>query len=246
MKTVRIFKKLLVLVVLIPLVSFESPLSKEGECKDVLYSYFDFLKSMNKNREGKVYYAEYTTWNEFNESSAYPKVKTVTKVFSSLNRIMLDDDYMKIYGDSLDVFVVLPKLKRIYLNNSDPSMFRENTSYEDLINVEEVLLKTTNDIVCSENDGIKEFTILPGKKFKDKTKLKKQNITYSEKENRILKIDNSYTKLHKIKRQVIEYNILEFDSKRKMKSPKSYLYNGNSLKKEFKSFEIIDNRNTPE
>lgn len=245
-KTDNIIKKVVLLVLAITLLAFKLPFNTGEECKNVLYTYFAFLKEKNKNRTGKTYYSEYTTWNKFNKNEEFPDVKTTTKVFSSFGKMMLENDNIKIYADTTIVFVVLPQLKQIYLDYPDPRMFIKNETYNDLIKVEEVLLKSTNEIVCSDSNGMTEFTIIPSNSFKGKTHLKKQHIIYNNKENRIFKIDNSYTELHKLKRQIVQYDVLEFNSKRSMKSPKYYVFNGNTLKPKFSKFEIIDNRNTSE
>jgi len=86
------------------------------------------------------------------------------------------------------------------------------------------------------------ITVEPNVEFAKRANLVLQKITYDTKEHRVLKVENLYDGKSKIKRQVITYYVLDFDSAKKINPPIAELFKGNSLKPLYRDFEIIDNR----
>lgn len=223
--------------------SYKAPLkSVSNDCQISLVEYLEHMTEKSTNREGKTYYVEYTTLNKFAEKTGLQQTETKTRILSSENGIMMLDDNMKMYGDKKQIFVVLPKLKRIYLNNSDPVIFENNNSYQELIKIQKALLESAEKVSCSNESGMIIFKVTPGDQFVKSFKLKEQVVYYNEKQSRVFKVENKYEPGSKILKQSVQYDIMEFNSNRSLPNPMDKIFINGKIKSEFASFEIIDNR----
>ena len=95
---------------------------------------------------------------------------------------------------------------------------------------------------CNDTESKTVIKVVPSKDFSLKTMLVSQIITYDNKQNRIVKVNNVYNQKSKIRNQSITYEILDFKSSKKIISPITALFKGKELKTAYKGFEIIDNR----
>ncbi|WAC02741.1 hypothetical protein N7U66_03455 [Lacinutrix neustonica] len=112
-------------------------------CKNKILEYLDGMEKVSTPKSSQVYHMRYTTKTEFFESYNIPTTTTYTDMLMSEKQIVMDDENMKVYGNDKNMFVVLPKVGKIYWNNSDPRLFTENNSYNKFLEIERLLLKSS-------------------------------------------------------------------------------------------------------
>lgn len=209
----------------------------------MLMGYVDRMESMGAPKKGKVYHLKYQMTTIFNEKNGTHSEVADVEVFTSHDKIAVYDKKMNVFGDDENIFVILPDVKKIYWNNSDPKIFDEVATYGKFLDIQRALLNSASNITCSEKEGgLMSITIAPSSDFTKRTGLKHQKITYSLKEDRIIKVENEFKSYSRIKNQIMTYQKLDFDSSEKIVSPIEALFNGNKLKSVYNGFEIIDNR----
>ena len=213
------------------------------KCKSTILGYLEAMEKVATPSSDQVYYMNYKTETVFYESYNIPVTSTKTDMMMGDKKIVMEDENMKIYGDEKNVFVVLPKVRKIYWNNSDPRLFAANNSYKKFLDIERSLLESAEVISCSsvqnQNDRI---TIIPAKAFTEETGLVRQILEYDKTQKRVIRVENSFNKKSKIKKQIVYYSVLDYNSKKNIKEPLTYIFDGTNLKSSFKDFEIIDNR----
>lgn len=214
----------------------------DNGCKDLIVNYLNSMQKVLSPKKNQVYYMKYSTNTVFFEERKIPASLTNTEMLISESKIMMDDASMRIYGDDKEMFVVLPKVGMIYWNDSDPRLFSDNNAQKKFLDIERELLKFSNSITCDTKGNIQRIAITPNKDFEQKTGLKIQVLEYDIKSKRVIKVENRFNKKSKIKKQVVQYHIIEYNSTKKVKEPLSYIFNGTELKAAYKNFEIIDNR----
>ncbi len=215
----------------------ESP----NKCVEYITSYLDAMEGVLTPKANQVYHLKYTTTVTFHDTNT-PVVKTDTEILISDKKVMLDDHNMKIYGNEETMFIVLPEVKKIYWNNSDPKLFAENSAQKKFLDVERSLLKTAVNISCRQQDKLEVISIIPSMAFKKKSGLVKQNIKYDNDLERIISVENLYNNNSVMKRQIVNYTIVNYKSSKKIQKPSEYIFSKASLKPKFKRFNIIDNR----
>ncbi len=211
-------------------------------CKSQIISYLDGMEEIISPKKDQVYYIKYSTNTVFFEEYKVPTSSTTTEMLISGNKIMMDDENMKIYGNEEEMFVVLPKVNTIYWNDSDPRLFSENNSQKKFLDIERSLLESSNSITCYTIENTQKITIFPNKDFEKKTGLLKQVLVYDLKSKRVISVENRFNKKSKIKKQVVHYHAIEYNSDTKIKEPLKYIFNGTELKPAYRNFEIINNR----
>jgi len=238
------FRKYILILTFLPLVLWgrECPYAN-GDCRKLLLDYLERMEGVGGPLEGKVYHLRYRMETEFTPNTGMDVQINNTEVLTSKERIMVHDQKMSVFGDRENIFVVLPQQKRIYWNRSDPRIFKEMDAHAQLLEVQRSLLNSAKAMECSlaDEDQI-IITVEPNLEFAKRANLVLQKITYDTKEHRVLKVENLYDGKSKIKRQVITYYVLDFDSAKKINPPIAELFKGNSLKPLYRDFEIIDNR----
>ncbi len=225
-----------------PVYSISNTVTPFDECKNKILSYLEKMEKMNKPESGKVYYVRYRMHTEFSKELQISSSETVTEVMTSKNMLMMKDQNMKVFGDEENVFVVIPKIKKIYWNKSDPRIFNDANTYKKFLDIQRSLLNSAVEISCVKQNDITIITVKPSAEFSKRTKLLQQKITYNNKSERIISVDNSYNRYNKIKNQTIVYEALDFNSSKKIASPITALFRAKELKPAYKGFEIIDNR----
>ncbi|MDO6761760.1 hypothetical protein Q4566_16245 [Tamlana sp. 2_MG-2023] len=194
-------------------------------------------------KSDQVYHLRYTTKTEFFEKYNIPKTTTKTDMLLSENKIVMDDEHMKLYGDDKNMFVVLPKVSKIYWNNSDPRLFSDSNSYKKFLDIERSLLKSSENISCSSlQKGKDRIVIIPGKEFVKATGLIKQTLVYDHLQKRVTSVENRFNAKSKVKKQLVNYDVLNYNSSKKIKEPLTYIFKGTDLMSTYEGFEIIDNR----
>lgn len=225
------------------LVSFSKPVSNiTTECKYIVEGYLNQLTSMEKERGEKAYYTEYITTTEFSSASGMNTTKASTKILSSYEGLMLIDDNMQLYGNCEHMFVILPKQRKIYLNDADPLLYQQNNSYEKQLQIQKVLINSAAGINCVDDESQINVKIIPGEAFTDSFHLIEQQLVYDQELNRIIEVKNSYDEKSGMQMQKVSYKVIDYNSSLNLPDPVSMIFLGNELKKEFQSYQIIDNR----
>ncbi|MBR9855902.1 MAG: hypothetical protein GYB37_15230 [Algicola sp.] len=201
------------------------------------------MESLSSLKKDKVYHLKYSMESTFNGNSGVKSEVTEVEVFSSLGKMAIYDQRMNVFGDEENIFVVLPDIKKIYWNNSDPKIFNETDTYKKFLEIQLALLSSAKDISCSESEnGLIMITIIPDSNFTKQTGLQIQQVTYSLKQDRIMQVENKYNGTRGIINQKMIYKKMDFDSPHNIISPIRALFKNNELKPIYKGFEIIDNR----
>ncbi|MBP2832842.1 hypothetical protein J8281_11655 [Aquimarina sp. U1-2] len=216
--------------------------NEKNNCKNDILAYLDSMERMLSPKENQVYYMKYSTKTDFHDSQNIPSSATTSEMLLSENKILLDDENMKIFGDNTDVFVVLPKIGKIYWNNSDPRLFLESNSQKKFLEIERTLLSTAIQINCSTKKETQYISIVPSEGFKTKSGLKRQVLKYNLASKQIISVENLFTDKSKIKKQVVLYEVIDYKSNKRVKKPLEYIFDRTALKVAYKNFEIIDNR----
>jgi len=212
------------------------------ECRAVIETYLNDMEKVATPKAGQVYHMRYSTQTVFFENYNIPKTNTQTDMMISHQKIAMNDESMKVYGDEKDMFVVLPKVQKIYWNNSDPKVFAQTNSYQKFLEVERNLLKSARNVSCSSDGNITRIVIVPGQDFEKNMGLIKQLIDFDTTQKRVVRVENRFNKKSKIKTQVVSYDILDYKSKKNIKEPSSYIFKGANLIPAYRNFEIVDNR----
>ncbi len=213
-----------------------------NDCKNDILGYFDTMEKVLSPKGNKVYYMKYNTSTDFQESQNTPSSSSYTEMLIAENKILLDDENMKVFGDDKDVFVVLPKVGKIYWNNSDPRLFAESNSQKKFLEIERALLASAVQINCVVKNGLQHITIIPNDEFEKKSGLKRQLLEYDLNSKRVVRVENLFNTNSRIKKQVVIYEIIDYKSTKKIKQPLEYIFRGTELNVAYKNFEIIDNR----
>ena len=225
------------------LVSFSMPVSDVSlECKQIVETYLNQLTSREEERGEKAYYAEYTTTTEFSAASGNNTTEANTKVLSSYEGLMLIDENMELYANCEYIFVILPKQKRIYLNDADPQLYQKNNSYDKQLQIQKVLMDSALQVNCDEDESEIDVEVTPGEEFSNSFHLIKQHLIYDQKLDRVVEVINSYDEKSGIQMQKVLYKVIDYNSSLELPDPVSKLFSGNRLKSEFQSYQIIDNR----
>ncbi|GAA4272078.1 hypothetical protein GCM10022258_13720 [Aquimarina gracilis] len=211
-------------------------------CKGKIISYLDDMEKILSPKNNQVYYMKYSTNTVFFEEYKVPTSSTTTEMLISGDKVMMNDENMKIYGNQEEMFVVLPKANIIYWNDSDPRLFSDNNSQKKFLDIERSLLKSSSSITCDTKENQQEIIIFPNKDFEKKTGLLKQVLVYDLESKRVISVENRFNKKSKIKKQVVYYEVVDYNSNNKIKEPLNYVFNGTELKPAYKNFEIINNR----
>lgn len=236
------FKKIITLVAICLVQLGNAQSEPVANCKEKILQYLDSMEKVLTPTSDQVYHMRYTTKTEFFETYKIPMTTTKTNMLLSQKKIVMDDENMKIYGDDKNMFVVLPKVNKIYWNNSDPRLFTDNNSYKKFLEIERSLLKSASNLSCSSAKGIDRIVIIPGKEFEKGTGLIKQILQYDQAQKRVISVENRFNTKSKVKKQLVNYEVLNYNSTKKIKEPLEYIFNGTNLMAAYKGFEIIDNR----
>ncbi|MBG6130612.1 hypothetical protein IWQ47_002088 [Aquimarina sp. EL_43] len=213
-----------------------------NKCRDRILEYLDGMQEVISPKKGQVYYMKYSTNTTFFKKHNLPVSSTKSEMLISEYKIFMDDENMKIYGDDKEMFVVLPKIGKIYWNDSDPRLFTDNNAQQKFLEIERTLLKSIGTIDCVTNGNKQKITIVPNKDFEKKSGLIRQVLEYDVNQKRVTKVENRFNEKSKIKKQMVHYEIIDYKSSKKIKKPLEYIFNGTELKGVYKNFEIIDNR----
>jgi hypothetical protein len=213
-----------------------------SKCRDKILEYLDGMEEVISPKKNQVYYMRYSTNTTFFKKYNLPVSSTKSEMIISEYKIFMDDENMKIYGDDTEMFVVLPKVNKIYWNDSDPRLFTDNNAQSKFLEIERMLLKSINTINCVANGSKQNITIIPNKDFEKKSGLILQVLEYDINQKRITKVENRFNEKSKIKKQIVNYEAIDYKSSKKIKKPLEYIFNGTELKGAYKNFEIIDNR----
>ncbi len=218
----------------------EKPSSED--CKKIVLRYLQRMETVDAPEEGEVYHLKYRTKTQFPKELGISSTETSTEIFSGKNQLALYDQKMLVFGDDDHILVVIPEHQKIYWNSSDPKIFDDVSAYKKSLKIQRALFDSAIEVSCEDKNGLMSIKVRPGHDFALKTKLVEQQITYSTREDRVVKVDNLYGKSSKIKKQSIAYEILDFNSPRKITAPITALFKDNELRPEYKGFQIIDNR----
>ena len=213
-----------------------------SKCVDKILKYLDGIQEVISPKKDEVYYMKYTTNTTFFKKYNLPASDTSSEMLISKYKVLMDDKNMKIYGDDKQMFVVIPKVGKIYWNDSDPRLFTDNNAQTKFLEIERTLLKSLKTIDCITNGSIQKITIIPNKDFEKKSGLIQQVLEYDIKLDRVTRVENKFNEKSKIKKQIVNYEIIDFKSSKKMKEPLEYIFKGTELRAAYKNFEIIDNR----
>tara|TARA_R110000765_G_scaffold421845_1_gene528375 strand:- start:555 stop:1292 length:738 start_codon:yes stop_codon:yes gene_type:complete len=217
------------------------PKSYDG-CSELILEYLARMESLAVPKVNKVYYIKYKIKTEFSKVLNTPNSETTTEVLTSKEKIMVIDKNMEVFGDDKNVFVVIPRNQKIFWNESDPIIYDNTNSYKRFVEIQKVVLESASNIKCSSDNGITVITVTPGKEFSSKSNVILQTITYDNKLKKVLKVSSIYNDKSRIKKQTMVYEVLDFDSSKKIVAPITALFKDNQLKDKYKGFEIIDNR----
>lgn len=237
------FRKTIVLITICWIQFGFSQKQVSKNCKSQILAYLETMEKVITPASSAVYHMNYTTETVFFDAYNIPVTSTKTDMLMSNKKIAMDDENMKVYGDEKNVFVVLPKVKKIYWNNSDPKLFTENNSYKNFLDIERSLLESAEQISCSSlNNTLDRIVIIPSTAFVKATGLMKQVLEYDKIQKRVVRVENQFNNKSKVKKQIVKYEILDYESNKKIKEPLAYIFSGSNLKPSYKNFEIIDNR----
>jgi len=210
-----------------------------NKCENILLEYLNSMEVVKSPTKNQVYHIHYTTNTIFFQGKGLPNVSTETDILIGENKIVIEDNNMKVYGDDKHMFVVLPKAKTIYWNKSDVTVYEQSNSHQKFLDVERVLLKTSKDIKCLSNNNV---SVIPSDEFKKNIGLIEQNIKLDLNKKRVSSVENIYNSKSKIKRQVVDYAVVNYNSSKKIKKSTDYIFNGTSLLSVYEGYEIVDNR----
>lgn len=211
-------------------------------CQTKILTYLDGMEKIATPQKEQVYYMKFTTKVAFHDSRNFPDTSTQTEVLTSQKKIAMVDPNMQVYGDDKEMFVILPKVRKIYWNASDPRLFAENNTYKKFLDIERAVLKTAKNVHCTEKEKVDHIVIIPGKEIENKTGLIKQILTYDRKTKTVTTVENSFNTNNKIKTQVVHYQVIDYKSTKNIKEALKYVFTGTQVKPAFKDFKIIDNR----
>lgn len=225
------------------MVSFEVPVNKiSNDCKRIVEIYLDQLTLKEEERGEKAYYVEYTTTTQFSTSSGMKPTTAFTRILASNQGLMMIDENMELYGDCDNLFVVLPKLKRIFLNDADPLLYQKNNSYADQLKIQNILMDSAMEVQCQEEESEVQIKITPGKSFSNSFHLIEQRLIYNQESQSVVQVSNSYNSQSDISSQIINYQTIDYNSSREIPDPVSVLFSNSRLKAKYASFQIVDNR----
>lgn len=238
-------RQILYTLLLLSIIYYDSLFcQKSDECKRKLIEYVDFMESKFKDKNNKdTYHVKYSVKTHFSPELRMKPSDNITEVISAKNRLIVISDKLELYADSKNIFVVIPSNKKVYWNSYDPEVFSKMDNYKRILDVQKVLWNSAKSIDCTMN-GTNEFIMVvkPSEKFSKSIKLNKQVILFDRKKNVVKNVTNMFQIDNRIRKQKVEYLILNYTSNKKIQSSKSYIFEGGKLKNQYKGYSIIDNR----
>jgi len=239
---VKSVKPINILVLFFFFVNLQMVVAQNEKCITTIVDYIDAMTAIAKPNSNATYHLKYTTIVKYHKELQIPDVNTTSEIMVSHQKQVIEDPNMKVYADAENVFVVIPRNKLIYWNNSDPKIFEANNAHLQFLELEKGLLKSSK-VTCASKEGKLHITLIPESKVTNQLSLIRQQIVYNNNLKRIEKVTNYFNKKSKINVQTTHYEILDYNSKRKIKkSSKQYVFSSGKLRPIFSGYKLIDNR----
>ena len=223
---------------LISVFSFYSQTTKI-DCKAILMEYMKVLESLSTPKNGQVAYLKFTTEvGQKNDKT----VKSTSEVISSNQKVVVKGNNMQTYADTKNVFVVVPRVKSIYWNDSSKEIFKKSKLPGNYFNLERQLINSAESITCNSLGSTITIRIVTNAEFRKKTKIKNQKVVYDTQKKQVISVKNNFMDSAKYKYQLITYSDMDFNSKMNIREAYKYIFKGSQLLSDFKNYQIIDNR----
>jgi len=224
------------------LVAFNSSTAQNEKCISKVINYIDEMAAITQPKNGVVYHMKHSITTKFHKDQNIPDASTTSETILTYQKRIVEDVNMKVYADSKNVFVIIPRSKLIYWNNSDPIVFEPNKSQVRFLTLEKELLKTST-VTCSEKEGKIVISLVPDKKVTNQIFLIRQQIVFNKSLNRIEKVSNYFNRKGKVREQVTTYLRLDYNSNKHIKNNViNYVFSAGKLNPAFRGYKLIDNR----
>ncbi len=232
-------------ILLVTAITFLICIAGQSQCLKPIEEYLDRTASISSPTGSKVYFMEYSVETIPADGSKMPTSLVHSKVYKSSKRLSFKTDDIEIYEDEKDKVMIVHPSKRIIIDK--PSKTANAMDASEVASIQKSILTSAKVLSCNKihDNGsyILELKLECSKEIKEKYKIDFTNITFDLDENRIRRVESIFSKDHSLKRQITDYENLDFSvTNVEISTAKTVVFDTNgNLRPRLKSYAILNN-----